>query len=425
MTLQGFEGAILVERVNHLLCKDYGSQQEKRNWAKNTVNYLCNIGCTNTPYWTRFLDIGCIETVPEVSRCESIILSKTIAHEYSEAVAFLETNDIAIATHFRNLEAITEILILSGNFRELDEIEYQVTGINFSRQESLGEEEANAFRRIKLLLCASLYLRGRYFDCFNCFFKLLSNDCKMMNFLTEEPSKKFLTNSELLMMIQISTLLAIPLDNYEDFTNLEELVPFQIICPSLYHCLRLLINTSFGKFFQLWHGDINEKCSRSFFVDQNWSPAQRVMREKVYFFYLRVSNFIEISYLSRILGIEKSLVKEEVENLINSTHLSFELEGDTVRYKNSVLLENVVDQLQSNGNLISSKLESQRAKNREMRDFLQSMIIDNNENNRGIAGDAILKTDKRETRRENSEMMDLDEINDVSDIDNQSIEIGN
>ncbi|GAV53083.1 hypothetical protein ZYGR_0AI03650 [Zygosaccharomyces rouxii] len=425
MMLQEFEGAILVERVNHLICKGHGSEQERRNWAKDIVKYLCSIGCINTPHWNRFLSIGCFEALPEVSPCESRILQKTIAQEYVEAVALLETNDIAIATHYRTLEEITEILILSRNFRELDEIEYQITGINYSRQESLGEEEANALRRIKLLLCASLYLRGKYFDCSSCFFRLLTNDWKMMDFLNQEPSKKFLTNSELLMMIQISTLLAIPLDNYDDFTNIEELIPFQKICPSLYHCLGLLINTSFGKFFQLWHGDINERCHQSFFLDQNWKPAQCMMREKIYFFYLRVSNYIEISYLSRILGIEQFLVKQEVKNLIDSVHLSFEIQGDTIHYKRSFFLENVVDQLQSNEKLISSKLESRRLKNGEMRDLLQSMIIDNNENNRSIAGDAFLRSDRRELRREDSEMMDLDEINDVSDMDNQSIDIGN
>ncbi|GAV48070.1 hypothetical protein ZYGR_0I03670 [Zygosaccharomyces rouxii] len=422
---QGFEGAILVERVNHFICKEYGSEQERKKWAEDIIKYLCDIGCVNTPHWNKLLDIGDFETLPEVSPCESLILQKTIAHEYAEAVALLETNDIAIATHCRNLEAITEILILDRNFRELEEIEYQITGINFSRQESLGEQEANALRRIKLLLCASLYLRGKYFDCSNCFFKLLTNDHKMMDFLSQEAPKKFLTNSEVLMMVQISTLLAIPLDNYEDFTHIEELVPFQKVCPSLYHCLRLLINTSFGKFFQLWHGDINEQCDQSFFLDQNWGAAQCMMREKIYFFYLRVSNYIEISYLSRILGIEESLVKKEVENLINSMHLSFEIQGDTVRYKRSFFLENVVSQLQLNEKSILSKLESQRLRNREMRDLLQSMIIGNDENNRSIAGDALLRSDRRELSREDSEMMDVDEINDVSDMDNQSVEIGN
>lgn len=423
--LQGFEGAILVERVNHLICKGYGSEQERKDWARGIVEYLCGIGCISTPYWNIFLAIGCFEILPKVAFCESTILQRIIAHEYVEAVALLETNDIDVGAHCRSLEAITEIMILSRNFRELDEIEYQVTGINFSRQESLGELEANALRRIKLLLCASLYLRGKYFDCASCFFKLLTNDCRMMDFLNQESSKKFLTNSELLMMIQISTLVAIPLDNYEDFTNIEELGPFQKICPSLYYCLGLLINTSFGKFFQLWHGDINEQCNKSFFLDQNWETAQCMMREKIYFFYLRVSTDIEISYLSQILGIEESLVKEEIENLIYSAHLCFEIKGNTIHYKRSFFLESVVSQLRSNEKMIASRLESQSLKNREMRNLLQSMIIDNNENSRSIAGDALLRSERHGLGREGSELMDLDEINDVSDTDNQSVEIGN
>lgn len=425
MQIQDSTGAISVERVNHSISKGYGSEEERRNWAQDTVKYLCSIGCVSTPHWDKLLATGGFNTLPEIAPCQAPVLQKVIAHEYSEAVTLLETRDLTVAKHCRNLETIAETLILGGSFKELEEIEYQISGINSSRQDSLGDQEADALRRIKLLLCASLYLRGKYFDCSSNFFKLLTSDDKMMDFLRHDFTKGFLTNSELLMMIQISTLLAVPLDNYEDFIQIEELVPFHEICPSLYQCLKLLINTSFAKFFQIWHGEINQQCNQSYFLDQNWLPSQRIMREKIYFFYLRFSNQIEISYLSRILGIEESLVRKELENLINSIHLSFEIKDDTIRYRRTFFLEDVVNQLQLNEKLISSKLDSQKSKNREMRDLLQNMIIDNNQNNQIVAGDTPHRSNRPGDRQEDSEIMDVDEINDVSDVDNQSVEIGN
>ncbi|SJM85760.1 related to Cop9 signalosome complex subunit 11 [Zygosaccharomyces bailii] len=425
--LEGLEGAILVEKANHLISRGLGEKEDRKRWAREAVTYICNVGCTNTPYWDKLLTASELECVPEISTCKSLVMQKTIAHDYVDAIALLENSDVASANHCRNLERITQVLLLSHNFKELEEIEYQTASIDPSRQESLEQDEAEALSRVKLLNCASYYLRGKYFDCSSNFFKLLTNEPSILNSLAHETSRKFLTNSEFLMMIVISTLLAVPLDNYEDFVSVKELVPFQSFCPTLYICLDLLINTSFRKFFQQWHGDINKKCIESFFLIQSWENAQSMMRDKIYFFYLRISYKVEVSYLSRILGIEEPLVRDEIENFIKSAHLNFQIQGDLVSYKHTHYLENVAGQLQVNERLISKRLEVQSSRNKNLRDVLQNMIISNDiggrVKNEDVAGNNLRNSGQ--IRYEDSDNMEVDEINDVSDVDSPSIEIGN
>lgn len=278
------------------------------------------------------------------------------------------------------------------------------------------------------MICASHYLRGKYFDCSSSFFNLLISDPEIFTSLVHDPSRKFLTNSEFLMMIVISTLLAVPLDNYEDFINVEELVPFQKICPTLYACLRLLINTSFRKFFHRWHGHINQKCIESFFLDQTWPNAQSMMRDKIYFFYLRISYRVEVSYLSRILGIEECFVRKELADLIDSAHLSFEINGDLVSYKHTHYLENVVDQLRVNEKQLSERLEAQNTKNKNLRDLLQDIIIENDaarkDSHEGAVGNSFPQQELHELHPNESDSMDVDEINDVSDVESPLLEIG-
>lgn len=422
--LEKFEGPILVERAQFLISHENGSPAERKRWALQAVNYLHDIGYTKSPYWENLLSVSGaqgIEQLKTTTEKELLSVQKAISHEYVDAISILETKPVPSFRYYQNLEAVTQLLLLSKNYKGLEELEYQLSGASDAIG-NLIEEEAEALRRIQLLICSSFYLRRRYFDCCKSFFKLLDDDTKILDTLVREQESEFMTNVELLLIVTISVIVSVPFDNYEDFIHIENLACFRTVCPNLIECLKLLINTRFGRFLTIWHGEFDRQCTQSLFLSQGWTSARYMMRNKIYFFYLRISNKLEISYLSRTLNIDEQIIRQELSQLFVSAHLNFKIAGDLIFYQHEHYLENVLARLNKNHLIIGERLQEKSSANKYLKDLVQEIIISNNgdedQRNDTIVGSSI----KRRTGYEFDDNMDIDEINDVSDMESASFE---
>ena len=203
------------------------------------------------------------------------------------------------------------------------------------------QEDVFSLVRIQILLCVSYFLQERYFDCCTKFFTIMNSEPLTLKVLSEHfNSVDFISKEEFMMMLNISVLISIPLDNYDDFIYLSDLKQFFCMTPLLVTCLELLINTNFNKFFKIWHGEINGMCVKSLFLEPSWSSsAAIIMRCKIYFFYLRISKKLQFTYLSSTLGIDLEDIKKELTKLIISGQLNFEIDDDVIHFEDSSILQ--------------------------------------------------------------------------------------
>lgn len=415
--LSNFDGPILIERSAHLLKKNQGTPEQRKAWATNAVRYLCSIGITNSPHWSLFLQESRL-TASELSKItrapvvqDKYLLEKIIAHQYVDAIFLKETRSVPQNKHFENLEGVTELLILGKNYRSIEELEFRiqnVTGFN-----NLSPDRKHVIRRIQLMTCVSYFLQENFFDCCSMFFKYFSRDLDLLDGFIYQHSGKFILNEEIIMMVLISCLVSIPVDNYSNFIYLETSLRFMKNCPMLLSCMSLLIDTKFKKFFILWNNVINNQCKTSMFLDSSWSVADTMMRTKIYFFYLKMSDRIEIEYLSGILGIPHDTVRSDIKQLIQTAHLNFVLQDDIISFHEKNPLKEMTEKLSQNGQEIEQMLLVKECKNSTLREQLQNTIIKNNANQDTLVSE------------QSSADMDMNEINNHSDneSDNVSIEM--
>lgn len=191
------------------------------------------------------------------------------------------------------------------------------------------------------------------------------------------------------------------------FIYLSDLKQFFQMTPLLVNCLELLINTNFNKFFKIWHGEINKICMESLFLEPSWSSSAAViMRCKIYFFYLRISKKLQFSYLSSTLGIDLEDIKEELTKLIISGQLNFEIDGDVIHFEDSSILQSIVNEISRNGTMINEVIDKLKNENTDLKDIIQ--------------GNPLMYSGGNNTatiiNNESSDDMDIDEVNDRSDI---------
>lgn len=421
--LANFQGPVLIERAHFLINSDRTSLNEKKQCAVLAINYLVSLRYTKSPHWRELLSASgllTIETVDAASHGNSklSVLCKAIAQEYTEAINILETTPNAGSEYYRNLEIIAQLLILSNNFKALEELEYR---LNDCHSGNTIKEELEAMKRTKLLICCGFYMQGRFLDFCKSFFKFEKSDPDFWSALLTKAANSFLTAEELMHMATVSVIVSTPLDNYGDFLSVENLTRFRKECPMLVTCLKLLSNTCFGRFLNLWDNEIDDQCCRSPFLSRGWESARFMVRNKIYFFYLRISNKLTVSYLSRTLHIEEALVKQEVRQLLRDLHLNFEIEGDTIYYRSNPFLSNVVGKLEHNREVISRTLESRTLNTKQLKDSLQEAIIENSGSQRDRKGSSGREaTDRMAFRYGLDEEMDVDEINDISDVESAS-----
>lgn len=381
--LYGSKGPILIERIHHLLATKYGSKEERKCLANQALQYFEEIDYYSCPYAELFWSVS--EKSKPIFKLkrprnltdEELALEKTLAHEYKEAIALLENLKVEPSNTVQRLEKITQVYFLSKNYKALEELEFRLTNLR-NASDIISYTELESYRSCILLICASYYMHGRYMDCCNKFFNILEEDPEMLNTLSAKESAPFLNNEEFIYMITISIIVSIPLDNYDSFIYLDEIQGFCKAFPILVKCLKLLISTSFKKFFTLWNNDINAKCIRSPFIYQSWGSVQCMMRSKIFFFYLRFSNKITISYLSETLGIDYNLIRSEILQIIISGKLNFVIEDDIIYYKSKHILEDALKGLEKNYDMINEILELKKLKNETLRNTAQDIIINNN-----------------------------------------------
>ncbi|SCU79943.1 LAFA_0B06612g1_1 [Lachancea sp. 'fantastica'] len=305
---------------------------------------------------------------------EEMVVARLITHDYTEAVAILETD--GQLGFLRKVELMVQVLILCQKWKHIDELCNRLNSFaeSQSHQYTLLDEKSHITTR--LLLCVAYYLQGRFLDCLKCFFVVIEEFPDVVQQLKNETPDSFCTHSELVTMISISLIVSIPLDNYEDVAQLEELEPFYKVAGSLTKWLKLLIETSYRKFLQEW-SLLNPTCSSSIFLAQKWPAAQRVLRDKIYLFYLRISNAIEIPYLSETLCIEQDVVSDEIQMLIEELELNFAVEGLLVQSKERYNVQKLAEDLLDSGQLLQNKLDLLVTRNENLGSEVQGLMNEN------------------------------------------------
>lgn len=374
---------VLIERIAYDLKHDTKDQKEKQRLAIEGINYLKRLNYTNSPHWNKLLIASGLSIHNEQARMnydqkeQCVIIKKIIAHEYVDALRILESGNINQEEYFRRLECIININILNKDYHSIEEISNYFKNNSHSDLEPV---ERAALRRIQLVICASFYLQRRFFECGSSFFNFLEEDSGLLDFLNMDDNDFVLfRREELLIMISISCIVSIPLDNYSSFMYLPEVKEFFKLYPPLFRCMDFLIRTKFTAFFKYWDKIIGNKCDSSMFLEESWKFAQFTMRSKLYFFYIRISTKFQISYISRILNIDEIQAKEEIQKLINSAGLNVVICDDILKYKHKMLFQDAVEILKENELCVQKLLDDRRMSNMRMKDEIQNNILENKE----------------------------------------------
>ncbi|KAG0671040.1 COP9 signalosome complex subunit 11 [Maudiozyma exigua] len=374
---------VLIERIVYDLKHGTKDQNEKQRLAVEAINYLKQLNYTNSPHWDTLLSVSGLPRHPEDASFQSdqteqcVIIKKIIAHEYVDALRILESGNINQDEYFRRLECIININILNKDYHSIEEISNYFKNNNHS---DLEPAEQTALRKIQLVICSSFYLQRRFFECCSTFFKFVEDDPGILDLLRNDDNGFILfRKEEILIMISISCVVSIPLDNYSSFIYLPEVKELFKLYPPLFRCMEYLIQTKFTAFFKYWDKMIGNMCDDSMFLEKSWKFAQFTMRSKLFFFYIRISTRFEISYISRILNVDEIQAKEEIQKLIDSAGLNVVICDDIIKYKYKMLFQDAVETLKESELKIQTLLDDRRMSNRRMKDEIQNDIIESKE----------------------------------------------
>ncbi|CUS23294.1 LAQU0S09e01552g1_1 [Lachancea quebecensis] len=379
----GFYGPLLVERAAFAVQNELLSPEIKSSWCNAAFKYLRLLQSNESPHLgiiSSFVDGNQDTSVPDSAtpklQINYNVSRKAVAHQYSDAIALQEAD--SSISFLEKLHGIIKLLIMSEKWKSLDEMDHRLDAYMKSKEDYLSEPEKHTTSSIRILICGALFLQGRYFDCLKYFVMVIQKDPGVFDILLLSGSEVFFTNEEIITMITLSVIVSVPLDNYEEFAQLEELKPFFVIAPALSNCLSLLIDTSYNSFLKLWTESFGQKCASSYFLCGRWKEVQATMRYKIYFFYLRISNRVEISYLSETLGIDVETVRAEINSLIEDLTLNFSINDQLVYYRNRYEMSDVVKELSSSKVILDERIEKLKNQNDLVRYQVQQSIIENN-----------------------------------------------
>ncbi|EDO14985.1 hypothetical protein Kpol_387p11 [Vanderwaltozyma polyspora DSM 70294] len=380
------EGPVLLERINHLLTIKYGSDQDRMKLASDAMLYLQNIDYFNSPYLSVFNSYLGVDNTSNDENIKSELpiknklLAKVIAHEYTEAITLLETQNLDHRINYRRIEQICNIYILNKDFKGLEDLEQRL----ISPQDSVTHlteqnDELEAHRRSNLLILSSLYFKGRFFDFSNRFFQLLSEDNDIISSLSYSIPGQLLFNKELLYMILISTVLSLPFDEYESLLYSKELISFYKINPLFPKCLELLSKAQFEEFLNIWNTEINEICETSPFLYQSWITCQHLMRCKIYFMHLKLTNKISVDYFTELFKMSQLKIKEELIEFLDFSHVNYSIdhEKNILYYNRQNSLYKSFEILNKNYDTINDIISLKKQENENMRNLAQEIIINN------------------------------------------------
>ncbi|CCF56430.1 hypothetical protein KAFR_0B01310 [Kazachstania africana CBS 2517] len=377
--LDRFSGPILVERAAYLLENKYGIPNEREQIAARAINYLYDIGYTNSPHWIKLSSAitpnsrgnNLFQASSMGTARNATVLEKIISHDYNDALYILESSKtVANVGYYRHVEQVAQVLMLQKNFKALEQLEYR---IHNSVNDVQNPDEINSYRKIILLICMAYYLQRKYFDCCYKFFRYLNLDNDLIaSFQTVGAKYDFISTDEILLAVTISIIISIPFSSYKDFIHIKSNEIFFKVYPLSLKLMKLIIHINFQKFFGIWHVEIDQLCQRSIFLGKHWSFAQTLMRTKIYIFYFKISQKLKISYLANILKIDNSLIKKEVELLISSAHINVEFEDkDTLVFNQTHVYNHPLKSLQRNERDIETVIQDKRKRLQQLRDFIQ------------------------------------------------------
>lgn len=432
-----------VETIAHLLKVGYGDDADKRQLGHMGLEIIALYDDSQSPHRKLFED-SAGQSLDEVTNSaqgssrpssnsrysfgmygehkedkRQLIVRNLLAHRYLEALALLDAATASEEKTYRHMEHFVQIMMFSGNYKNIQELEYRLQ-FSFSSGDILDDyfnqlsdkalrSERESISRIKLGICLSYFLEKKFFECTSKFFKFFEDDpIAMISVLKKDDEKEtLLLQHEIMVMITVATLVSVPMSNYDDLISIDSFGEVFDTCFLLSRCLKLLINTSFNRFFHLWHHQINHTCSLSYFLHESWEKAQSLMRSKIYCFYLQISKRITISYLSEKLGIDYENVREEITRLIKDDNLNFEIDGDIITYVNRSLSTIIAENLLKNSGKIDKLLDIQKRRNEDLKELIQENIIEDNR--------TIRNANSEINEQRNQAIINMDEMNVLSD----------
>ncbi|SMN18321.1 similar to Saccharomyces cerevisiae YIL071C PCI8 Possible shared subunit of Cop9 signalosome (CSN) and eIF3, binds eIF3b subunit Prt1p [Maudiozyma saulgeensis] len=397
---------IILERLAYGINQAGATQKDKKRLALTAIKYLKEQKYTNSIHWDLFLSNsglkpGDVTTTNSDDGERDVILEKVIAHEYADALRMIESKDIDQKQYFQKLECIANVHMLAKDYHSIQELGNYLKDVKLNDFNGCEEQ---SIRYLRVLLCASYFSEGKFFECSSHFSEYVADD----NTFFDHTSGSIFLKKEVILMATISSLVAIPLDNYSTFLYLT--IASRIRSESLImsKCMEPLIQTRFKDFFKYWNVTVAETCAPCFFVIGQWEFAQLLMRCKIYFFYLRISTRLEISYISKILNVDEKQTRDEIQYLIDSTGLNIQIVDDVISYKNKHVFQDAVETLKVNELRLESILADQQKSNAKLKDEVQQSIINNEE--------SMEETVRREQANAIDQQLYLNEEEDDDDI---------
>ena len=377
-SLDGYDGPVLIERIAFLLKADLDIPAElKQKCAIRGLQRLLELGCSTSPHLNLFYSYAGREahqrfTVGRQNDTNKV-QRKVLEQKYSEALHELDSRQVAGSNFFSHTEQRLRILLLSGDYKSVIGVKSYID--SNGNIENLEENELGARERVYLLIAFAYFLEGAFLDCCVAFFGYLTENSNLLNAVTDPRFTSFISRDEMLLAMTISCLVVTPMDRYDGFMFSHGAQQLLRLSPLLLECLELLRNVKFRDFFDVWNGEIDLKCRSSLFLNQSWGISQSIMRSKILFLYAKLANRVPLVYLSRILGVDEGLVREETRRLIELGGINLEIKGDILVNATRDPLSNVVCILEKNGKVIQERLGALRVQNLELSDYKQGLIL--------------------------------------------------
>lgn len=323
------------------------------------------------------------------AKSDRSIAERLLQNEFPAVLSELSPMLLNKQKYYQTLETMCTVMVLSNDFRKIHEIEYKLetnfddpkTSHKTHNHSSLSREEIHSLRNTQVLVCLSYFLQGKYLDCVQKMFQFIDKDNKLLNISLRNPKYDVVQPNDLYSMISISALLSIPLNQIKHFMQLTDVVLFFQLFPPAKELFNLLKNTKFRAFFTQWMETLNITCKRHYLLAPKLNEVEKVMRVKIYVFYLSISTRIQVSYLSSTLDIKYETVLHDIEELLGKRKANFVLEGDIISYRKRSIINDIATILQSNEIEISKLLDIQSRKNTGLKDSIQNYIIANDKNN--------------------------------------------
>ncbi|AGO11234.1 AaceriACL027Cp [[Ashbya] aceris (nom. inval.)] len=305
-----------------------------------------------------------------------LILENALAHNYSKATSLLESSTVGGVGYIEWCKCMMRLNILAksyGNNLELD------IGLrSYLRNAASGSSLLldDGVSDCRLLSFASLFLQEDYFVAVHHMVRAMHEHSSLVEYLLREDDEEdiFIIKQEYTLMLTIAVLVAIPLENYQDFLLLEDLKPLLQGLPELNTCLNLLVSTSFRSFFARWLGPIQELANNSYFLAPVWHNVNSLMRSKILVFYIKISERVTVSYLARTLDIPYDIVMADVSSLIQKFDINISIEEDLVYYRDDLPVGTLLSKVNQIQREIDSKLLVMKQKNEALRGFIENMF---------------------------------------------------